>query len=105
MYIGELKLENLKAYIAGYQHRVYDDFGEELYMEFLQDFPRFDDWVANKFGYYESTAGWHNMILAKEMGFAPENPRWDNLTTNATEEQHKNSVIRFFDLINEFKNT
>lgn len=65
MYIGDESLSTLYYNIAGY------NWACELHGidEKLQpDFHLFHDFVANYYLYSESTAGWKNMILAKNFG-------------------------------------
>lgn len=62
----------------------------------------FFDWVADKLGFYESTAGWHNMILAVTIGLDPQNINWENYDDGVTTEQHIQSVKRFYELVEEY---
>ncbi|WP_143710890.1 hypothetical protein [Saccharophagus degradans] len=101
MYTGEHKLSNIRSFIDGYTFSIKNK-AESL--EFLSDFPGFHDWVAKRLGFYESTAGWQNMILAIEMEYSPKNIKWVGYADGATELQHKASVTRFFDMVNEYKN-
>lgn len=101
MYTGEHKLSNIRSFIDGYTFAVEDD---ELRSKFLSDFGGFHDWVAEKLGFRESTAGWQNMILAIEMGISPKEVKWANFfAANPSEEQHNSSVARFFRLVSEYK--
>ena len=100
MYTGEHKLSNIRSFIDGYTFAMED---VELRSQFLSDFGGFHDWVAEKLGFSESTAGWQNMILAIEMGIPPKEVKWTSYAVNASEEQHKSSVARFFDLVSEYK--
>ena len=101
MYTGECKLSNIRSFIDGY---TFSFKNENELIAFISDFPGFHDWVAKKYGFYESTAGWHNMILAIEMGFLPTNVKWEEYSLGATEQQHRSSVAKFFDLTREYKN-
>nr|WP_321237197.1 hypothetical protein [uncultured Psychroserpens sp.] len=62
MYIGEKKISVLKGFLDGayYSFVAYDVNEENL-------FEGFHDWVAEYYGFSESTAGWKNIIL-KECG-------------------------------------
>ena len=102
MYTGEHKLSNIRSFIDGYTFAIED---AELCSEFQSDFPGFHDWVAEKLGFFESTAGWQKMILAIELGIPPEEVKWARFDANASEEQHKSSVARFFELVSEYKCT
>lgn len=101
MYTGEHKLSNIRSFIDGYTFSIKD---EKEYLEFLSDFPGFHDWVARKYGFYESTAGWQNMILAIELGLSPKGISWENYSYGASEAQHKSSVETFFNLVWEYIN-
>ncbi|MBF4483207.1 hypothetical protein [Flavobacterium sp. CSZ] len=64
----------------------------------------FFDWVADKLGYFESTAGWANMILAYSIGFEPESIIWEEVFNhNITKEQHLRSLQIFYELVEQFK--
>lgn len=99
MYTGECKLSNVRSFIDGYTLSIQDQ--EELKI-FCSDFSGFHDWVAKKYGFYESTAGWQNMILAVELGLTPHNIHWEGYSSGATDEQHKSSVATFFQLVSEY---
>lgn len=103
MYIGEQKLENLMSFLAGY-HFAMNSVGA---VENSQpDFRGFHNWVAAKYGFYESTSGWADMILVAELGLHPRENSEDreDCKRKATEIQHENSVRTFFKLVGEFKN-
>ncbi|MBC7588572.1 MAG: hypothetical protein H7178_09440 [Chitinophagaceae bacterium] len=72
LWIDEVNLRGINNYVSGYYLALIDN-------KIIPKSPNtesFDDWVANKLGYYESTAGWVNMILGKSMGFKPEEISW-----------------------------
>ncbi len=100
MYIGDEKLENMRSYLAGYQMAMMDlnleDTAEPSFYEF-------HEWIRNRFNYYESTAGWCNMIFAVVLGFDPENIRWENYQKDATTEQHRESIREFYRLLDEYR--
>jgi len=103
MYIGEQKLENLMSFLAGY-HFAMDFVGA---IDISQPaFSGFHNWIAAKYGFYESTSGWANMILGVELGLSPQDRggTWSDFKGRATETQHQNSVKTFFKLVGEFKN-
>jgi len=58
----------MHTYIGGYYHALRDN---SLNQDEDQ-FEPFFDWVANKLGFNESTAGWANMILAITIGLDPK---------------------------------
>ncbi len=98
MFTGELTLKSIHIYISGYHHALVEDKFE------LQSDP-FHDWVASKLDYYESTAGWANMILAKCMGFEPREIDWNvMLETIPSKQQHLESIDMFYRMLEEFKN-
>ena len=102
MYIGDQKLENLMAFLEGYHFAM----GSVGAIENSQpDFRGFHNWVAAKYGFYESTSGWANMILVAELGLSPRGniEAWEDCKRKATEIQHENSVRTFFKLVGEFK--
>ena len=91
-------------FLAGY-HFAMDSVGA---IDISQpDFGGFHNWIAAKYGYYESTSGWANMILAVELGLSPQDRSgsWNDFKRKATEIQHTNSVKTFFKLVGEFKNS
>ena len=99
MYIGEQKLENLMSFLAGYRFAM-ESIGAVNISQ--PDFHGFHDWVAAKYGFYESTSGWARMILHVELGFGPREQCID-LNKIANEIHHRKSMKRFFDLVDEFK--
>ena len=84
MYIGEKKISLLKGFMDGYFHGL--DAKEIHLRETEPKFAKFHDWVANYFKWYESTAGWKNIIL-KECG-----------------NNEELAVDKFFELYDKFKN-
>lgn len=98
---GEAKLRSIYTYILGYYSALIEN---EIIQNPAKDEPFFD-WVAQKLGYYESTAGWVNMILAYSIGFKPENISWKEVfATSITDEQHLKSIKFFYELVEQFKN-
>ena len=62
LYIAEPSLNRLHAFLAGYTAGL----GRAGFtLRDTVDFHRFQDWVANRLGYAESTSGWCNMIRNK----------------------------------------
>jgi hypothetical protein len=101
MWTGEATLKSIHNYISGYYHALQDN---KIVQKSATDEPFFD-WVANKLGYYESTAGWANMILAYSMGFKPENISWEEVfATPVTNEQNLKSIKFFYELVEQFRN-
>jgi hypothetical protein len=96
MYIGEQKLSNLRSYINGFEAAMYT---ANIKNNTIPAFSGFHNWVAEKYGFYESTAGWQNMILAVEMGLSPQDINWDTYSKNADRNQHEKSLERFFCLV------
>ena len=101
MYTSECKLSNVRSFLDGYTFSITSESELE---QFLGNFPGFHNWIAKKFGFFESTAGWQNMILAVELGLEPNNINWKDFSYNASENQHKASVQSFFKLVSEYKN-
>lgn len=101
MWTGEATLKSIHNYISGYYRALLDN---KIVQKPHTDEPFFD-WVAKKLGYYESTAGWANMILAFSMGFKPENISWEEVfATPVANEQHLKSIKFFYELVEQFKN-
>ena len=97
MWAGENTLKSIKTFLAGYNHALFEnnliEEGTDLFF----------DWIAKKLGFYESTAGWANMILAVSLGFEPKKIDWAKvLETKVTREQHEESVRKFYSLLEEF---
>jgi len=104
MYVGEWNLSNVSSFLDGFTYSLYSE-GEDRVNAFLSNFPGFYDWVASKYGFRSSTSGWRNMILAVEMGVSPEEYNWKSFSVSATEDQHKASVLKFFELVKEYKSS
>ncbi len=101
MWTGENSLRSISSYITGYFHALLD---HGIIREPASIDPFFN-WVANKLGYYESTAGWVNMILAYSVGYNPKEINWDEfLELPISEEQHSESIKVFYQLVEQFKN-
>ncbi len=80
MYIGEKKISILKSFFDGiyYSLEAYELKEENI-------FEGFDNWVANYYGWNESTAGWKNIILKE------------------SENNETKSVDEFFRIYDKFK--
>jgi hypothetical protein len=65
MYIGDWTITSLKAFIDGY---LYASWVKEMDDEDTVRFGKFHDYVANYFGWFDSTAGWKNIILKESNG-------------------------------------
>jgi hypothetical protein len=101
LWTDEVTLKSILNYISGYYHALLDN----KIVQNPQTADPFFDWVAKKLGYYESTAGWVNMILAYSMEFKPENISWEEVfATTVTNEQHLKSIKFFYELVEQFKN-
>jgi len=100
MFTGEVTLRSINLYLCGYFQALMDN---NIIEKPYKGEPFFD-WVANKLGYYESTAGWVNMISAYCMGFIPGKIIWEEVfATPMTKEQHLKSISYFYELVEEFK--
>jgi hypothetical protein len=100
MWVGENTLKAIHLYISGYYHALLD---QGVVTAAHTDEPFFD-WVAEKLGYYESTAGWVNMIVAEAKGFDSKNISWEEVfETPTSKEQHSISINRFYELLEEFE--
>jgi hypothetical protein len=99
MWTGEVNLKSIKLFVSGYYQALIDN---KIVPENIDE--PFFDWVANKLGYFESTAGWANMILAYTLGFEPQSIIWEEVFDyNVTKEQHLRSVQQFYELVEQFK--
>lgn len=100
MWTGEASLKSIKTFVSGYYLALIDN---KIVNEHIDE--PFFDWVANKLGYFESTAGWANMILAYSIGVKPENINWEEFFVyDITQEQHLKSIKLFYELVEQFKN-
>lgn len=82
MYTGDWTITSLAAFING--------FGLATSINNLNDndtfrFNEFPDWIAKYFGWFESTAGWKNIILKECNG------------------DERKALDRFFELYDQFK--
>lgn len=80
LYIGYASPTHLHSFLLGY----YFSTKGEMTQNEIPSFGKFNDWVAKKFDYYESTSGWANMI---------ENQREDK----------SEALYLFFELLDEFR--
>ena len=82
MYIGSNSLVRLRAFLDGCFYMA-DEFGIECCER--PDFGGLHDWVARRFGWYESTAGWCNIIVQECSG------------------DEGKALDRFFELVEEYR--
>lgn len=59
------------------------------------DFDGFHEFVRERYNYFESTAGWANMIKAVVIGLDPNHIRWENYDHAMTFDQKKRRLICF----------
>lgn len=59
---GERSLVRLRSFLVGYTCAL---GGQNKCLDKFDQFNRFDDWVADRLGYAESTIGWYNMIIRR----------------------------------------
>ena len=101
MYTGGNRLNDIRVFINGY----YFGLVEHKILPKSIEVDPFFDWVAQKLGFYESTAGWVNMILAYSLDLDPKNIHWEEfLLLQITKEQHLKSISLFYELLEEYKN-
>lgn len=100
IWTGDFTLKSIYTYINGYSHALRD----YNLIESNANFPTFNNWIANRLGFYESTAGWVNMILAITIGLNPKSIEWLNFDEKVSQNTHKKSVIKFYQLLEEFIN-
>ena len=99
MWTGELSLKSIRAFLEGYSCALYEHKLIDLKQEKGLNF---HDWVANKLEFYESVAGWQNMILAVTICLNPKAIKWENYDSEITKEQHEKSIQKFYELLEEF---
>jgi hypothetical protein len=100
MYAGDIDLNAIKTYLAGYTMAMID---AELEDVSEPEFHSFHEFVRAKYNYFESTAGWANMIKAIVIGLEPENLVWEDYDKDMTFEQQKEALVLFYDLLEEFR--
>ena len=101
MWTGEITLKSIHTYLSGYYQALVDQ--KAVSKPHTAD--SFHDWVAKRLGYFESTAGWTNMITAYSLGLDSKNISWENFSkTSLSEEHHDKSIRIFYVLLEEFKN-
>ncbi len=100
MYIGKSSLWSLKSFLDGYTLAMCDagvtDIAEP-------DFHGFHAWVAKKFGFYEATAGWANMILAVALGYDAKTIDWEVYADSISKTEHEESLNMFWKLLLEYR--
>ncbi|MFA0809551.1 hypothetical protein, partial [Microbulbifer epialgicus] len=102
MYTSVETLSHIRSFINGYNFALKDN--QDL-NDSHNNFKGFHDFVARKYGFYESTAGWANMILAVELGHDPQKIIWSDFDAAATNVHHKNSIETFYQLLDEYRRT
>lgn len=98
MYINPPTLPNLQNFLAGYHTAL---FMHDIPDDFLNNFT---DFVADKLGFYESTAGFCHMILAYITGFDPKTIIWEEfLAYPISEQEHQAAMALYYTILDEFK--
>jgi hypothetical protein len=82
LYIGSHSLIRLRAFLNGCFYLARE---QDIHCSESPDFGGLHDWLAKRFGWYESTAGWCNIIL-QECG-----------------DDDSKALDLFFELIEEFR--
>jgi hypothetical protein len=100
LYIGKPSPEHLFVFLGGYQMAMQHAGIEEVSEP---PFQGFHDWVATRLGFFESTAGWSNMLMAVTLGLNPKSIRWENYDASATQETHKQALDTFFTLLDQYR--
>lgn len=100
MFIGEVTPSNLNVFVSGYRIAMMDLGYKETSTKPYLDF---SDWVANKLGSFEPTAGWARIVLAKTLNENPRTVDWENFSRSATSEQLVDATRRSFELFEEFR--
>ena len=99
LWTGDIRLKSIRTFLDGYSYALYEN---NLNNSTNSEELNFHDWVANKLGFNESTAGWHNMILAVTMGLDPKKMEWKNYDSEVTVNEHKESIKLFYKLLEEY---
>lgn len=81
LYIGEKSITLMSGWVNGWTSAL----GDKGFEGTEPVFSEFNDWVALRLGFYESTSGWRRMLLGKHLG------------------NEEAAFDRFFELFNEFK--
>lgn len=82
MYLGTCSILRLRDFLSGCHYMM---MRFEIQDDTKPDFQGFHDWVAQKFGWRESTAGWANIILAE------------------TDNDEAKALDRFWELVEEYQ--
>lgn len=98
MWTGENTLKSIGIFLTGY----YSALLENNLIGNSNSEESFHNWVADKLGFYESTAGWGNMILAVTIGLNPKKISWENFDSEVDKNQHEMSIRKFYELLEEF---
>ncbi|CAA6821469.1 MAG: Unknown protein [uncultured Sulfurovum sp.] len=104
MFTGDMTLESIFLYFNTYRMALIEN-GFEDSDEY--DSCAFHEFVKNKFGFYESTAGWKNMIVADILGLEGSMETWSweeffDKEKKMTSEEHKKSIELYFELFDVF---
>jgi hypothetical protein len=65
---GDKSIKRLRSFLVGYEAGVGFQAGSDVNQRKLigaEDIRSFNDWVAKRLGYGNSTSGWCNMILSR----------------------------------------
>ncbi|WP_178984624.1 hypothetical protein [Winogradskyella helgolandensis] len=99
LWTGENSLKSIRTFLNGYSFALTE---HKLIETLSLKETNFHDWVASRLGYSESTAGWDNMILASTIGIDLKHISWENFDVNIKEVQHKESILKFYELLEEY---
>ncbi|MCI5055899.1 MAG: hypothetical protein MRY83_07305 [Flavobacteriales bacterium] len=98
LWLGKPTLKSIASFLVGYDCALIDHLLEMS----IGVSKVFHDWVAERLGYSESTAGWANMILASVLGLDPKKPNWENYDESVSNEIHLKSIKQFYKLLDEY---
>ncbi len=101
MFTGSIRLDAIQGFLEGYRIGL-DSVGVDC-----GDLVGFDEFVKKRFGFFESTAGWANMITAISLGYDPtdENFSWEKIKLGSLFEQRQEALILFYKVFDEYKET
>ncbi len=101
MYIGEVTMENLRAYLSGYWMAMKDIGAEDTAS---LSFDNFSKWLVKRLKGRDAPYGWGNMILAFSKGDNPDDVQWESYLKETDYLEHKRSVEYFYHLLDEYRN-
>lgn len=101
LWTGENSLQSIRTFLDGYSLALNEykipNKSDDVELNF-------HNWIAKKLGFFESTAGWQNMILAVTLGLNPKKIKWEDYDSKVTKQQHEKSIQKFYEMLEEYVN-